>query len=305
MTPYMYEQINAHAGLYNPSAVHSTNNAEVSFFERSLYDKIIAQFDVDIPDTWDRDYFLYTLVTFGFICVMPTDKWGVIPQWCTLQGYGIYYQPTDCSVHTNLINRDNMRIGRDCALIKLTPDYCGLWDIVHHYAEKLALISSSIDVNLMNSRVAYLLFADSKGNAETIKKALDRIYSGEPAVTVDSCLLRGPAGQEKFYEYSRDVKNSYIANQLLQDANSVMDEFCREVGIPTYDETKRERITTDEIHQSDSETKSRISVWLDCLKEGFRDANELFPEINISVKLRFGGETDVKNNVDRDVQLVR
>ena len=168
--PLNYEQLNLIEGMYNPSQVYATNPAEVRFWMRSLYQRAMAAIDFNIPDWWNQDYFKYVLSMGGFIAVFDHPDYGVIPQWCSLHGYGIFLEPKYVNIANAYFNEYDLLIGKDCALIKFTPDYHGIYDVIHHYAEKLALISASIDMNAFNSRLAYVIAAKNKAGAEAIKK---------------------------------------------------------------------------------------------------------------------------------------
>lgn len=295
--PKMYESINTHAGFYEPSAIHTTNNAEVNFYERTLYERVASNLIFTTPETWDDDYLKYVLMSIGYIAVVKTDKYGVIPQWCTLQGIGIYFQPTKINVNNNLVTVNGAEIGKDCALIKFTPDYFGIWDTIHHYAEKLANASTSVDMNLYNSRLAYFFGAKNKANAEAVKKLVDGINQGNPMMVFNQKLMGAEApGETPWFEYSRDVKASYIATDLLNNMQTIMDDFDSEIGLPNANTQKRERLITDEVNANNAETMARIYTWMDCMKPGIAMANKLFPGLNLSVRLRWEGLTGAENN---------
>ena len=295
--PLNYEQLNLYEGMYNPSQVYATNPAEVRFWMRALYQRAMAAIKFDIPQEWNADYFKYVLSMGGFISVFESEDYGVIPQYCSVHGFGIYLEPKFVNITTPYIKKYDLLIGRDCALIKFTPDYLGIYDILHHYAEKLALISASIDMNAFNSRLAYIIGAKTKAGAEAIKKTLDRISQGEPAVVIDEKIFKGVAGgaatdTAPWVEYSRDVKNSYVGTELWNEHRTIMNEFDREVGIPTEGQEKKERMITDEIQVAQADSRCRLETWLEAMKPGFRMVKELYG-IDCSASARF-------NNVGSD-----
>lgn len=306
--PLNYEQLNLYEGNYNPSTVYATNPAEVRFWMRALYQRAMAAIEFNIPEEWNEDYFRYILAMRGFIAVFNSREYGVIPQYCSVHGYGLYLEPKLVNIATPYINENDLLIGRDCALIKFTPDYLGIYDILHHYAEKLALAGASIDMNLFNSRLAYIIAAKSKAGAEAIKKTLDKISQGEPSVVIDEKIFKGIAGgtvtdAEPWVEYSRDVKQSYIGTELWNEHRTILNEFDREVGIPTEGQEKKERMITEEITVSYMDSSCRLRTWLKSMEPGFRTVRELYG-IECSAKAAFdqneGGEDRGQNNPDRD-----
>ena len=304
--PLNYEQLNLYEGSYNPSSVYATNPAEVRFWMRSLYQRALAAIDFRLPESWNHDYFKYVLAMGGHIAVFDTPEYGVIPQWGTVSGFGLYLEPKYVNVYNAYIDRPDMLIGRDCALIKFTPDYRGIYDIIHHYAEKLALISASIDMNAFNSRLAYIIGARTKAGAETIKKTLDRIGKGEPAVVIDDKLFKGLTGgdAEPWVEYSRDVKNSYVGTELWNEHRTILNEFDTEVGIPNAGQDKKERRNTEEVTISYVDGRCRLLTWIESMRPGFAMVKNLYGiDCNAKPHFEIGGGSDGKNNADRDDKL--
>ena len=110
------------------------------------------------------DYFTYTLFITGFISVVETDRFGIIPQHCSLWGYDVFYRPTNCIVNNPLIRQIlEPRIGVNCSLIKMQPDYCGAWDLISYYADMMALCSETAAVNTAGAPLSPQLLCQSLG----------------------------------------------------------------------------------------------------------------------------------------------
>ena len=189
---YNYDFINRYNASIHPSTVHSAENATSWYFRRYLIQKIISVFEFKgIPETWSKDYFLYTLFCFGFVAIVETDKFGVIPQHCSLYGYDVFYRPTNVNIANPLL-RGNLtpRIGTECALVRMQPDYGSCWDIVAYYADLLSLCTESMAVNLVNSKLAYVFACEDKTVAESFKKMYDQMNEGNPAVFADKKLFQ-------------------------------------------------------------------------------------------------------------------
>ena len=221
----------------------------------------------------------------------------------TFTGWNVFYFPTRCYVHTNLINRDNMQIGEDCEILRLSPDFFGIEDLVHFYAEKLALASQALDMNLMNSKLANVFAANNKSDAETIKAVLDKIYAGNPAAVYEpSSKQRGET--EPWTVFNRDIKAGFIAPELLDVYRSIFAEFDTEIGIPNANTRKKERLITDEVNQNNAETMSRVKVFEQTMQRDLEKVRHLYPELEISVSLaKFilpGGENNGTGQTDID-----
>lgn len=291
---YDYDFINRYNAHIKPSTVHSQDNASAWYFRRYLIQKILSVYEFDgIPETWSTDYFLYTLFIWGFVAVVETDKFGVIPQHCSLYGYDVFYRPTNVVIANPLLRGIlQPKIGIDCELIKMQPDYGSCWDIVSYYADLLSLASESLAVNIVNSKLAYVFACDNKTVAESFKKMYDKLNEGNPAVFADSKLF-DESGEPLWTTFQNNLKQNYVAGDMLDDMLKIDARFCTEIGIPNVNLAKASGVTDNEVEANNVDTKSKATLWLETIQEGLEKVNDMFG-LNLSVKFRFeGGENNV------------
>ena len=299
--PMYFSQENIIQSMNSPGIVHCNNTELVNYFKRYLYQKAVSTIDCSIPDTWNRDYLLYTLFARGYIAVVRTNKYGVICQSCGLSGFDIYYAPTHALISNPLLKGIlQPRIHVQCEVLKLTPDYLGIADLITYYANKLALAGETVDTNLVNTKLAYIFTAGNKAASESFKMLYDDIASGKPAVVVDKSLTRddGSLGIEMF---NQQLSNTYIAGDVLGDMKKIEAQFDTDIGIPNANTDKRERLITDEVNSNNTETRAKLDLWLESLNDGADKANKMFG-LSLSFKKRFedpapdpeGGEELVK-----------
>ena len=298
MKTFDYDFINRYNSHIKPSTVHSQENATTWYFRRYLIQKILSVFEFDgIPETWDKDYFLYGLFLGGFVGVVETDKFGVIPQAgnfnCSLAGVNVFYRPTYIVITNHLLRGVlRPRIGIECELIKMQPDYGSCWDIVTYYADLLSLATESLAVNIVNSKLAYVFACDNKTVAESFKKMYDKLNEGNPAVFADSKLF-DESGEPLWTTFQNNLKQNYVAGDMLDDMLKIDARFCTEIGIPNVNMAKASGVTDNEVEANNIDTKSKVSLWLETIREGLEKVNDMF-DLNLSVKLRFEGS---ENNV--------
>ena len=284
--PFFYDYSNVVTTSINPSTVHVRNNKTFEYFKRYLLKRAISVFDFKLPKLWNANYFLYTLFMNGFISVLNVEPYGVICQQCGLMGYNLYYNPTQITVsNPNITGIINRTIGSDCAVIQLQPDYAGVMDIVEYFSAKLALLSEALDMNMLNSKLAYLFYATNKREAESFKKLFDNVMSGEPAVIVDTALK--PDDGDAIKAFANNLKQNYITPDMLADMRTLLNEFDSMIGLPNANTQKRERMITDEVQANDIETKSLSALWLETVKMGMDVANAIFPGLDLNVDWRF------------------
>ena len=297
--PYYYNYINAETSQVTPSTVHVKDSGLCRYFTKYLLQKAMSVFEWDLPETWNKDYFLYVLYCWGYVAVVNTDKFGVIPQGCGLKGYDVFYAPTHAVIANPLLSGIlEPRIGTQCELLKLQPDFSGILDLVGHYAEQMALASQSVSVNLLNSKLSYVFTAKTKALAESLKKMYDQIASGEPAVVIDSRLKNAADGEETWKAFEQNVGGNYIVTNLLADLRKIEAMFDTEIGIPNANTDKRERLIQDEVNANNIETFSKCAMWLENLQDACKRVNDMFG-LSIAVRWRvipeMGGASDAGN----------
>lgn len=294
--PYYYNYINAEVSQVTPSTVHVKDSGLCRYFTKYLLQKAMSVFEWDLPETWNKDYFLYVLYCWGYIAVINTDKFGVIPQGCGLKGYDVFYAPTNAVIANPLLSGIlEPRIGTQCELLKLQPDFSGILDLVGHYAEQMSLASQSVSVNLLNSKLSYVFTAKTKALAESLKKMYDQIASGEPAVVIDSRLKNAADGEETWKAFEQNVGGNYIVTNLLADLRKIEAMFDTEIGIPNANTDKRERLIQDEVNANNIETYSKCAMWLENLQDACKRVNDMFG-LSLAVRWReipqMGGASD-------------
>ena len=301
--PFDYEFINQYNGTRSPTGTVEFDQT-TNYFFRSLYQRALSVIKFNLPDGWNKRYFKNVLFGCGYIGIIKTPKYGVIPQISNVSGYGLYLQPTKLLVSQPFVQFEG-DINKNCSVIKLTPDYKGITDIIEHYALQLAKCCTSIDVSCANSGLFFLAYAKTKQGAKTLKMRLEKISSGEPAVVVDR-IVKGDdlSGNENIFTAAFDPARNYITDKLLNDFTTILNSFDREIGIPTIDDKKERRIET-EINTMISDTGTRLETWRECLDESIEETKNVFPEIDISYEITFDNLKGVQNvinaapNVDR------
>ena len=286
--PIPYNVENVAKASFSPSTFHLADNASFGFYARYLWQKMINVFKFTLPDNWDEDYFKYVLFGIGFIPVLYTNEFGVIPQYGAAGGYNQFFEPDFVIISNELLPDESgreLKIGRDCEVVRLAPDWRGVGDLIGFYAAKMALCSQSIDINLINSKVAFVFAAKSKAQAEAFKKMYQDIESGEPAVVVDKSLFT-EEGEAQWQLFSQNLKNTYLVSDIVSDMRKIEEEFDTKIGIPNANTDKRERLNTDEVNANNVETAIIAEGWLNSIRTGFKKVKKLYPGVNCSVDWR-------------------
>lgn len=298
--PYSYEFINAYNGSIEPSTVHCRNTNLTWFFKRYLLERAFSVFKWKLPPTWNMDYFRYVLYMMGYIVIVNTDSFGVIPQIAGLRGYNVFYQPTHAIITNPLINGIlEPEIDSQCTVIKLTPDYCGIGDLISYYADMMALAGEAAGMNLVNSKLAYLINAKNKSMAEAMKKLFDMVQSGNPMVVYDKNY--SPDDSAPMLElFSQNLEQNFIAPDILLSIRKLENEFDSKIGLANVNSEKKERLTNEEIAANRDETYSLAEIWMESVQDGIKKAKAMFDLPEFSVEWRFK-ENEQRNIVNTGI----
>lgn len=268
-----------------PTDVQGQFNARTWYYKDRLLRRVMSIFEFDnCPPSWDVEWFKKHLLKLGFMCVGRTSQFGVIPMRCTFSGINVYDRPTTCIISNHMINNLELTIGEDCVLVHLQNNYQGIGAMLNIYSQKLAAIDSGIEVNILNTKAAWMFDCDGKAQEETAKKIYDDITSGRPAVFVRANNSSTLNGDGKIGITMINVKNTYIAD-MLQDAKREMRyEFLSEIGINNANVDKKERVNTLEVTANDDELRNAIDDWKRNLEMQVEQINEMF---DLHIKVRF------------------
>lgn len=305
----MNEQlINILESIKVPNTYWTGKTQTYLYWFRSLLHKIDSSLIFDgLPAEWNNDFFMICLWALGRVVVFKTDrediadKYGSVTfQPCTLSGYDWFYQPNKAIV-SNPMYEFEFTLGEDAELIKLTPDYMGILDIIDYYASKLAEMSKGIDIGIINAKLPCILTAKNDAQAETLKKVYDKVQAGEPLVVYKELEDNGEIMPTKsaFEEWTQDFKKTYVVHNLLEDMQLILDSFYVEIGLPVAIE-KKERLVTSEADFASAQSQARISCWLETLRESLDRVNKMF-NTTITCEVAFNERED---NTNRNTENV-
>lgn len=315
--PMEYSKINFIEGHYNPSSVKWLNNMTFDFWCRALFQRACSVLEFDLPEEWGgsvKDFFYWVLFRSGHMAVFEDAEFGYLFQPCSLSGYNVFYQPTKAIISNPKIpqlDRSELEIGKRAQIIKLTPDYSGIWDIISYYSEAIANVKSAFDMATINAKIAFILGSKTRAGGEALKKIIDNVNKGNVACVYDMRIANDQTDKDtpfQFLELPSDKAVAALA-PLVEATENLLREFDAEIGIPTIPYQKKERMVTSEAESKMTDSTSRSLVWYDTLTESIKKVNELFPNRKpIKVEMRFdnGSFDGVENKLkegDENVEL--
>lgn len=309
--PLSYDQINLYNGTFTPSNKFSDSLA-FDFWCRALYQRALSVFDFDdLPKEFSRDeisLLYYLLYADGFCGSVKLSEYGTLINPVNPTGQNVFYAPEGFLLTNPHINdgfskeykiyhkgQDSKDTNEYGVLLVMSPDHIGIGDIIIYYAEKLANMSAGLDMNIDNTKFAYVLGANSKSGTNFLKKLFDKIKAGVTTIIFDSRIT--PVDDFSTFEFfNRDnLKASYMVTEFNSDIQTLVNQFDAEIGIVNVPYEKRERMTEFESKSKQSDGIARATLWRDNLQRSFDEFNELFGH---NVKVRYNYEYMVDTESD-------
>jgi hypothetical protein len=279
--------------------IKSISNDALNYWERSFFQRCSSIIEFDgLPEAapgqigWDYDAFMYQLFRMGYAVVFNTKKYGMVVQPGYPSGYGLQYQPRAMTISTQFFQFNRpLEIGTECGVIKLTPDYRGIWDIITKYAVEMQHAEVAIRQSALNARFAYGAFAKDDKQKKSLEAMFQRLANGEPAIILNPDLKRpldGKTGEGGAYELpimqiDRDLSKNFILPELMEFRRTILMDFYRELGIKVQPD-KKERMNVNESESADAETFNRREVWRICLEKSLDEVNKMYG-LNITFKI--------------------
>lgn len=272
---------NLYNGIYGAPVYYYKDAAELSFryWCRSFFQRLSVLFDFEkLPENWDKDAFKAGLYGLGFLCGFYSNTYGLVIQPATVTGFGLQYQPTHAIVNTPYFQfTEPLRIHDQCELIKLTPDYLGVWDLISKYASEIREIEVAYFGGLRASRFAHIAVATDDKSARTLKTINQKLINGDPFIVMDKAAARFNPSDTDFklpwVQNDGDLSKNFIVPELDELRRNVIKNFYREIGINTT-EDKKERLTSFEGKTLRAESLNRKEVWKQSLDESLKIFNE-------------------------------
>lgn len=288
----------------------------LNYWERSFFQRCrsIIEFD-GLPEAgagqigWDYDAFMYQLFRMGYAVVFRSKKYGMVVQPGTPTGYGLQYQPRGMNITTQFFNFGRpLEIGTECGVIKLTPDYRGIWDIITKYAVEMQQAEVAIRQSALNARFAYGAFAKDDKQKRSLELLFQRLANGEPGIIVNTELKRpmdakstdGGAYELPIMQIDRDLSKNFILPELMEFRRTILMDFYRELGIKVQPD-KKERLNVNESQSADAETFNRREVWRICLEKSIDEVNRMYGT-DITFKIN---QPDMDEGSDENAALLR
>ena len=207
----------------------------------------------------------------------------------------VYYQPTIYTVANPAQDWSrNLKIGRDCTVMRNDSLYTGLLPLMNRYAYHLAENELSLLVADINSRMVSLISASDDRTIDSARKYLSDIEAGKLGIIAENAFLENLKAQPLT---SSGGRNGIL--DLIEYEQYLRAQWYNDLGLDANYNMKRERINTAEVEMNNDSLTPLIDDMLECRKLGLTEANNLFGT-SMEVSLSSAWE---RNRIEDDALL--
>lgn len=281
LTAGLVEAVSSILGI-KPKDVIAQDTLRTEFYREWCWKYIYAMFKIDIPEWWDKGYFLDNILQGkGLVGVSDTEV-GVVALKCAATGLNIYSHPTSLIFDNPILGTFEKIIDVDCVPLffdehVLKKNISPMCNVVNYFSQILAQCDGTISQNLMNSRIAAIVECQDKRDAKTARAVMDEIYNGAPVVFTEV----GTTGKLNMFQ----AKNTYVSNEIQDLKRALKNDFLSMFGYNNTNYTKKSRQTISEVESNNAEIVGGITYWLETMQEQMKKTNEMFG-LNLSISMR-------------------
>lgn len=287
---------------YVPSRYLDGRDMEYRFWFRALLMDLNSMLDFqNLPKSWPENFLKLCLYSAGFVGVFQSYNFGdkdannVMFNPCTFGGYDVYYQPAYIIV-TNPKLQAKFTINKDCVLLTINEDYCGIFDIVDYYATKLAHFSVALNMAAANAKIPAIFTCNTEVERRTIEASYDDTQSGKPIM-----IVKNPENSTEVMPTKniveavyKELKQSYIGTELIDNIHQILNMWYETIGYPvTVD--KNSHILNQEADFQFAQSSAKVKTWTNMLNIGFDKINDMF---GTNMEVKYACEDEFNRNAE-------
>lgn len=266
------------------------NKKLYDYYLLKLTNKAIACYDwKNLPQTIDVRYLEHTLFVYGKALVFNEPNIGLVVAKVSAGGpLDIYNVPTDRRAYAS----NGMTAGcneTNSVLIYNTPMRNPSLFIAELYAQRLAEIDRTIDVNVKRQKTPFILTTNETQQL-TVRNLMLQIDDNQYDIIVDKNF-------DNDMLKSIDITAPYVADKLQLLKEKTYREAINSLGINATNTEKKERMITSEVEGDNGDVENERFVGLMMRRQAVDKINEMFGT-NIEVDFRTNQFTIDTNDYD-------
>lgn len=264
--------------MARPNKNQIQNNQTYIFYYTKLKELAINNFEwLNLPATVDERFLELALFEFGYCLYFDDPIIGNLALTCTIGGpLDVYHIP----IERRAYSANGYNLDRDKSnSVLIFNNYLHTPSLLfcQQYAERLAEIQRTIDVNVVAQKTPYIIKTDSK-KLLTSKNIAQQVNDNQPVIILDQS-----ANMADLQVLNLNVP--FVADKLTDVLNTTWNRALTDIGIANSNQDKKERINTLEVSSNLGAVESRRNVMLNARKQACKQINAMFGT-NIDVRFR-------------------
>jgi hypothetical protein len=252
-----------------------------------------------LPDSVDPRYMEMSLHMQGYVGFYKHKHLGYLVAQGALSGVVDHYNlPTKFHVNMPQLQdtfyimnyKDMTDVSNKMGVVIYNNDYhFSTIPSLRMFAKDLSELKEVIRVN-QNAQKTPVLITANDNTLYSMKQVYNQYEGNAPVIMVNEGM-----DVDSIKVLKTDAP--FVVDKLNLQKNAVWMEVCTYLGIKNANMDKKERMISDEANSNDEQIQASANVFLKAREEACAKINELYPDLNLSVKLRHEIVEQLQGNI--------